>query len=257
MFSGNYFYHKIVRRCTSVFGSLFNNIKIRNVDQNGNLIKESKVPLQYGPRNKQLERIKREEDLDTQQRVAIQLPRMSFEITSLNYDAETATTMLRRVSHKMDDTNMPFRTSSRTFTPAPYKLGMQLNVYSRQQDEILQILEQILPYFRPDFMVTVKHFDGAETVWDMPITLTSVSIDDAYTGDTSENMVTIYTLDFEILVRFFGPVSDQGVITKVIANIKDIDGDPQYSQIEIEAVPTSPSETGYIITSTITDFYGQ
>ena len=104
-------------------------------------------------------------------------------------------------------------------------------------------------------MVTVKHFDGAETVWDMPITLTSVSMDDAYTGDMSENMVTIYTLDFELLIRFFGPVSDQGVITKVIANVYDLDEDPQYLKIELEAIPSSPSESGYSISSTTTDFY--
>lgn len=211
--------------------------------------------MAYGPKNKHLERIRREEDLDLQQRVAIQLPRMSFEMTSLSYANETATSLLRKVNHSFDDNNFPHRISGRTYTPTPYKLGMQLNIYSRQQDELLQVIEQILPYFRPDFMITVKHFSDTETVWDMPITLTGITMDDSYTGEMTENMITVYSLDFEILIRLFGPISNQGVITKVNVNLYDIDGDPQYSKIEIEAIPSSPSESGYIISTSITDFY--
>lgn len=252
-----FFYHKIIRRASSVFGSLFNNIMIRNVDASGNVIKESKVPLAYGSRDKFLERIKRETDLDTQQRVAVQMPRLSFEITSLTYDADTATSMLKRVSHKVDDSKIPFRTASRTYSPTPYKLGMRLSIMARLQDEVLQILEQILPYFRPDFLVTVKHFDEAETVWDMPITLTSISMNDDYEGNIETNTILTYTLEFDILIRFFGPVSGQGVITKVIANVRETDKPKHhFATIRIEATPTPGSENGYVISESIEeDFY--
>lgn len=255
----SYFYHKTIRRTIAVFGTLFNNIYIRNEDSNkaDETIKTSRVPLAYGPKRAFLERINNEKDLETNQRVAIQLPRMSFEITSFSYDTETATSMINKVSHRFNNgSDLPTQRSvTRTRTPVPYKIGLQLNIMANYQDEALQILEQILPYFRPDFSVTVRHFDGAESVWDMPITLNSVSMDNQYEGSFEDRQVIVHSLDFEVLVRFFGPVQEQGIITKVTANVRDIDEpDHYYTSIELEAVPSSPgNEDGYIITTSFED----
>ena len=243
-----HFYHKTIRRAISVFGSLFNDISIKNVNENtGNTIKTSRVPISYGPKERFL-------STEIAPGVAVQLPRMSFEITSMSYFPDVSTSMMRRVTHRMDNKDdIMARSAKRTYTGAPYKIGMQLSILANRQDEALQIIEQILPYFKPDFMVTIKQIDEMESIWDMPITLTGVSPTIDYEGNIEDNRIIIYTLDFELMVRLYGPMTDQGVIHKVIVNIYDIDGDPQYEKIEVEAVPSSPSEEGYIITTTMTD----
>ena len=243
-----HFYHKTIRRATAVFGSLFNNISVVNTNEDtGAIIKTSKVPISYGPKERFL-------STEIAPGIAIQLPRLSFEITSLSYHPDVSTSMMRRVTHRMDnEEDIMGRNAKRTYTGTPYKVGMQLNIIGNRQDEVLQIIEQILPYFRPDFMVTINQIDEMESVWDMPITLTSVSPSIDYEGEIQGKRVIIYVLDFEIIVKLYGPLSSQGVIHKVIANIYDIDGDTQYEKIVVEAVPSSPSENGYIINTTITD----
>lgn len=228
----------------SVFGTLFNNISIVRRDTNNSRIlqQEQKVPLAYGPREAFLARMDSQEDPSTGVG-SISLPRMSFEMTSLSYDSETALPLLQQTNHSIafrDPVTQKYKESvKKTYNYAPYRLGMNLSIMAKQTEDSFQILEQILPYFRPDFLVTIRQLneDAPDSVWDMPITLTSVSPSISYEGEVSTGRVIIHSLDFELRIRMFGPYASQGVIHKVIANFNDLETREMMERITVEAVP--------------------
>jgi hypothetical protein len=208
---GTYFYHEHIKRAVAVFGTLFNAIKVVKKDTNGKVLSTIKVPLAYGPRQKFLARITDEKYLNDP-KLAIRLPRMSFELTSITYDTST------KLQKGMTRTLTGGPTSKSTIMyPVSYRLGIQLNVLAKNQDDALQILEQILPYFQPDYTVTVKEINSTWKT-DMPFVLESVNMSDDYEGDFSTRRAIIYTLDFETRVRFYGPLHDRSIIRQTEAN---------------------------------------
>jgi len=213
MLSGKHFYNATIKRVVSVFGTLFNNIIIGRYD--GTIMSQTqRVPISYGPRQKFLERAK--QDLG-EQRVAIKLPRMSFEITSITYDSSTK---LNRMN-KTISAGAGTATKNTTFQSVPYILGMQLNILTRNQEDALQIVEQILPTFSPEYTVTMKDIEGPGSKTDVPIILDGVSFTDEYEGEFVGRRTLIYTLDFTMKVRFAPDTSSQSVIRKVITDIAD------------------------------------
>jgi len=210
---GNHFYHETIRRSVSVFGTLFNDINIVRKDNNGEVKSIVKVPLAYGPKQKFLARIEEQANL-MDQKVAIKLPRMSFEITTLTYDP--AVKLQRGLKTQMSN-------GTRVMGPVTYRMGMQLNIMAKNQDDALQILEQIIPFFQPDYTVTIKQLDN-NIKSDMPFTLQSVSLTDDYEGDFSTRRAIIYTLDFETRVNFYGSVNtNTNTIRKVTVDYNDMD----------------------------------
>ena len=261
MFEGKYFYHKAIRRSISIFGSLFNEISIENVDQKtGKVIKRSRVPIGYGPKEKFLERIDRSEEreLINKQDIAIQMPRLSFQITGFQYKPDVSVSKYQKYTHKcVTDPSDPGASEVWvTYAPVPYLVNMELNILSRSQDELFQILEQILPYFRPDITVTVRSFDEADSTWDLPIVLESVGPSDDYEGIFEQRRVLIYTLTFSMIVRLYGPVTKSGIIRKVTADVLDNDG-AGGERIEVKVDPaSSPHDGTYnILESTTSLFY--
>ena len=210
MFNGH-FYHAITRKAVAVFGTLFNNITVIKTDSSGNVKDITKVPLAYGPRQKFLSRIDEQADL-TDPKVAIKLPRLSFEITNMQYDSTTTLSSMSKVSTVTNDT-----TRNQVFNPAPYIIDMQLNILAKNQDDALQILEQIIPMFKPSYTLSVKFVEGMPSV-DVPITLQSVSLMDDYEGDYTTRRVLMYTLDFQMKVRYFAGLSESKIIKKVFTN---------------------------------------
>jgi len=236
---GGHFYHAIIRKTVAVFGTLFNDINVVRKDSAGNVKDIQKVPLAYGPRQKFLARIDEQPDL-TDAKVAIKLPRMSFEITNITYDSTAANSRLNTLTTTSDS-------NSRTTIDGsvPYIVDMQLNILAKNQDDALQIMEQILPTFRPTYTLSVNYVNNIAPI-DVPITLQSVSLLDDYQGDYLSRRVLIYTLDFTMKVRFFGSPSKSSVITTVIANLND-----QESQEFLEASVTQAETFG---TATPDDF---
>jgi hypothetical protein len=234
MFS--YFYHQRLRKTVATFGSLFNNIYVLRKDAAGDVISQVKVPLAYAPKEKYLERIRENPDLDNDTKVAIKLPRMSFEITSLQYDAE----------RKLPKTNNFRRTASNTeatkfFSPTPYLVSFQLNVYSKTQDDALQIVEQIIPYFNPQYTLSIKPFsDHSDVIEDVPITIQAVTFTDDFEGTVEQRRTIIYSLEFEMRINFYGPISDKGLITDAITELY-LMGDSD-SKAETITVTTDPSD---------------
>lgn len=217
MFGGVHYYHGILRKSVSVFGTLFNNIIIKRVDSDGLIKDTQRVPLAYGPKQKFLARIDQQRDLEDP-KVAIKLPRMSFEITNLQYDSVTKVSRFNKIT---TDQGTDARSIVGQITP--YIVDMQLNIMAKNQDDALQILEQIVPNFTPTYTLAVKYLDNYEGSFDTPITLNSISLSDDYEGDYTTRRVLVYTLDFSMKIKFFGSETSIGVINEVIANLSDPD----------------------------------
>ena len=211
---GTYFYHEILRKTIIAFGTLFNDVHIKHDDRSGGTISETKVPLIYGPKQKFLAKLEQQEELT--KATAITLPRMSFEMTSMNYDSSRKASVTR--TFKAIDSRDPSNTKAKkVYLPVPYNVGFELNVMTKLNDDALQIVEQILPFFQPAFNVTIDLVDSIGEKRDIPIVLENISFSDEYEGDFSTRRVLMYTFNFNAKTYLFGPVADstEGLIKKV------------------------------------------
>ena len=206
---GTYYYHEIVRKTIVSFGTLFNQIAIRHDDSAGNTYTEMKVPLAYGPSQKFLARLEQQADLNKP--VQITLPRMSFEMNGISYDP-TRKVGVTQTFKASDGTNM-----KKVYMPVPYNIAFELNILTKLNDDALQIVEQILPYFQPSFNLTVDLVKEIGEKRDIPIVLDTINFQDDYEGDFSTRRALIYTLSFTAKTYLFGPVaeSSEGLIKKV------------------------------------------
>jgi hypothetical protein len=207
---GTYYYHEIIRKTIISFGTLFNQIHIRHTDQSGNNVSDIRVPIAYGPRQKFLARIQQQPDLN--KATQISLPRISFEMTSIQYDP-TRKTSVTQTFKSCDDGGK----IKKVFMPVPYNIGFELNILTKLNDDALQIVEQILPYFQPAFTLTIDLVDSIGEKRDIPMVLESINFQDDYEGDFSTRRALIYTLGFTAKTYLFGPIaeSSEGLIRKV------------------------------------------
>ena len=208
---GRYFYHKSIQKTVTAFGTLFNNIQIRRFDENGNALSVLKVPFAYGPTQKFLARIEQQPQGD--RKVALTLPRMSFEMTAIDYDAQRKSSVIQTFSAPRSDTGK----AAKVYSPTPYNIGFELNIMSKIQDDALQIIEQILPFFQPSFNISVRMIPEINEVRDIPVILNRVGFRDDYEGDYTTRRIIIYTLNFTAKTYLFSeiPSDDQGLIKKV------------------------------------------
>ena len=216
------------------FGTIFNNINLVRKDNNGNIVQKMKVPLAYGPKQKFLVRLDQDANLDS--KVAITLPRIGFEIGSLTYDS---TRKLNRVQKfkKVKSSNSSQLDSQ--FMPVPYNLDFELYAMAKQSDDALQIVEQILPYFQPDYTVTINDMADMGIKRDVPIVLNSISYEDNYRGDFAERRAIIYTLTFTAKFYLYGPVTSDKVIKTVqVDQYADL---PERSPAREQRYSVSPS----------------
>jgi len=206
---GTYYYHEIIRKTIVSFGTLFNDIHIKHKNNSDNVISDLKVGLSYGPMQKFLAKIEQQEQLN--KAIAITLPRMSFEMTSIQYDS-TRKAGVTQTFKALDGTNL-----KKVFMPVPYNIGFQLNILSKLNDDALQIIEQILPYFQPSFNLTVDLISSIGEKRDIPIVLDNISFQDDYEGNFTTRRSLIYTLNFTAKTYLFGPIADStdGLIRKV------------------------------------------
>jgi hypothetical protein len=208
-----YFYHEILRKTIIGFGTLFNNIKIQQKNDEGEVFSIINVPLAYGPIQKFLARVEQQPNLNSA--VQITLPRMSFEFNGLSYDpARKLTTTQTFVSRTVSDPS----DVRKTYMPVPYNMDFELSVMTKLNDDMLQIVEQILPYFQPAYTLTINLIDTIGEKRDIPIVLESVSMEDDYEGDFTTRRALIYTFKFIAKIYLFGPVSsgaDKDIIKKV------------------------------------------
>ena len=210
---GQQFYHETMRKVVVAFGTIFNNIHLVRKDNNGNIIQTMKVPLAYGPREKFLVRLR--EDADLTKQVAVTLPRIGFEIQGLSYDATRKLNRVQRFKKVKTGTTKQLDTQ---YMPVPYNVDFQLYVMAKQSDDALQIVEQILPYFQPDYTVTINDNADMGIKRDVPLILNSVGYEDNYEGEFQQRIAIIYTMDFTAKFYLYGPVSSSKVIKTVQAD---------------------------------------
>ena len=204
---GTYTYHEIFRRSVVAFGTLFNNIELRRNDE------VMKVPLAYGPKAKFLARLDQVPD-PTNKRVQITLPRISFEINGLEYDSSRKVSPTQKV--KIASTADK---SKNMFMPVPYNLSFEMGIISKNQEDALQIVEQILPYFQPHYNLSIKLVPSMNETRDVPIVLTNVEYEDIYEGEFAIRRAITYTLQFTMKTYLYGPVTESKVIKKTITDM--------------------------------------
>ena len=235
---GTYFYNEIIRKTVTAFGTLFNNIEIRHKDDNENTFSSIKVPLNYGPIQKFLARIEQQPDLPS--KIAITLPRMSFEMTSIDYDPSRKTSVIQTFK-----TQSGSATFNKTYLPVPYNIGFQLNIAAKLQDDALQILEQILPFFQPAFNITIDLVEGVSEKRDIPFILNNITFTDDYEGDFSQRRFIVYTLSFVAKTYMFGPIINDNI--KLIEKISI----RYYGSLNKTSVVSSKITTGISTTSSV------
>lgn len=200
----NHFYNGTTRKYIAIFGSIFNKLSITRDDNTGLETQRMVVPIAYGPYQKFLARITQDPNLN--QKSAITLPRMSFEITSMNYDGQRkiGSTNFFVPSSNFQDTE----SGNIRYAPAPYNLEFNLYIMVKYAEDAVKIIEQIIPFFKPEYTVSAKMIDGIPPL-DIPIILNNVGIEDIYEGDFETRRSMMWTLSFTMKTFYFGPVRNK------------------------------------------------
>ena len=253
---GGHFYHKRVRSCVALFGSMFDDIHVLRTNSSGEVLSQVKVPLSYAPARSFIERLEEmTQGEEAERRVALKLPRMSFEVTSIGYDAQR---QLPKLNHfTVSDGN---DRADKYYVGVPYTLSFELNVYARSQDDALQVVEQIIPYFAPQYTITVKPFaDQPDIKEDVPVSLTGVSFQDDFEGPVEQRRTIIYTMTFDMRVNFYGPENTAPIIREVNTNLNLIDNDGsgfvENIQVTPDPIDVSPdSDYGFTVSINDNDF---
>ena len=237
---GTYFYHQTSRKMVVAFGSLFNNIEVRRTDSADAVVEVIKIPLSYGPKDKMLVRISQDPSLNP--KVALTVPRMGFELTSMTYDGvRKLNTMGRNV--KKGTTGL-----KKQFNPVPYNWDFSLYVFVKNAEDGTQILEQILPFFTPDFTVTMTLVSGMTVKMDVPLVLNSVTSEDSYEGDFATRRSIIWTLSFLMKGFLYPSVTDNAkVITSSVVDTHLMSAATAADPIYIVAEDSTPYAQNYMI----------
>ena len=237
---GTYSYHEIFRKTVVAFGTLFNNIELRRSTE------VMKVPLAYGPKQKFLARLDQNPD-PTNKRVQITLPRISFEINGISYDPTRKVSPTQKIKFKKDNDE-----NKNVYMPVPYNLSFELAIISKNQEDGLQILEQILPFFQPHYNLPVKILPDVDEVKDVPVTLTSVDYEDTYEGEFASRRAIIYTLQFTCKTYLYGPVTDAKIIKKVITDYyTDTNVNRAPREVRYTTTPTSLQDRDGVVVTTL------
>lgn len=212
MISGRPFYNSLFKKYVAIFGTLFNNVLIDRYDGSGNRTQTLKVPISYGPREKFLARIT--DNPEASAKTSITLPRIAFEIDSIGYAPDRKLQTLNKTVSRNNINGV--NVYKKVYSPTPYDIGFKLEIMTKTMEDGLRIVEQILPYFTPEWTVSA-HLLGEDfnEVTDIPIVLNSVSIDDQYTDNFLERRVLVFVLNFTMKAYFFGPVTESKLIKLV------------------------------------------
>jgi hypothetical protein len=238
--TGNYFYHEIIRKTVIAFGTLFNNIEIQHkADDQNKTISTIKVPIAYGPIQKFLARIEQQPKFD--KNIAITLPRLSFEIISYKYDPSRKASPITKFCGVSGSSPTKIK---KVFLPVPYDIGFRLSFASKLQDDALQILEQILPFFQPSYNVTINLIESINEIRDIPFTLNNINFRDEYENTFDKRRYIVYELDFTAKTYFYSevPTDESGGIIKKV-------------QVDYSTSIRAPREIRYVVTPKATQDY--
>lgn len=230
---GHTYYHSIIRKYIIMFGTMFNDIDVQRFNTAGERIQTLRVPIAYGPKEKFLVRLAQDPNFDRD--VAISLPRMSFEITTMNYNStRKLPSTIKNVYTYSDEDKLKYQ-----YTPVPFDINIALSVFVKNADDGVQILEGILPFFTPEWTNSVNLIPELKLKMDVPVVFNDISTEDTYEGDFSTRRALIHTLNFTVKGYLFGPVRSQGVIKRAIAttNVERTDGSSSSISSILTATP--------------------
>ena len=251
---GNRFYNQSFRRLIIAFGQVFNNIVIQRTNSTGGVTSRIKVPLAYAPKEKFLVRLDQQANLNSRE-FATSLPRMGFEITGLAYDPSRKLTRVQKYSQVK--TGEDGKKLNFNYTPVPYNINLQLYIFTATAEDGLQIVEQILPFFQPDFTVTINAVPALDIKRDVPIVLGNINYEDNYDGDFTTRRAVIYTLSFTAKSYLFGPMNNSSVIKKSQADIGTDTDTPLTREERIVVIPnptTADADDDFGFTTKISFF---
>ena len=252
---GTHFYNEGLRKLTIAFGQLFNNIVLQNTSNTGAVTKRIRVPLAYAPKEKFIVRLEQQANLQDDRAVSITLPRLGFEITGLSYDATRKLNKMNktiRVKESEEGKKHNFN-----FTPVPYNINFSLYSFTATAENGLQIVEQILPFFQPEYTVTMNVVPELNLKRDIPIILNSVNYEDTYNGEFTQRRAVIYTLSFTAKTYLYGPMSNQKVIKEVQSDLGASTDSPLTREERIIVVPnptTADADDDFGFTTTLSFF---
>ena len=232
---GTQFYNQAVRKTVVSFGTLFNNIELKKI-VDGQVIETEKVPLAYGPKQKFLYRL--QGNPTDGRKVAITLPRIYFEMTGIDYDAARKTPATQKYKTVINDNGNEVRTQ---YVPVPYNISFEVGILCKSQDDGLQILEQILPFFQPSFSMSLKFIPDMDEVRDIAVVLNSVDFDDDWEDDFSTRRSITYTMQFTAKSYIYGPYTKADVIRK--SRIIETIGDTNVNKRHVELSYTPKAKT--------------
>lgn len=241
---GHDFYHGTLRRYVIMFGNLFNEFQIKRFDQNGNKIQTVNVPIAYGPKQRYIER--ELGDPTGFRSVSIVLPRMSFVMSSMTYAPARKLNSTLKYKSNFNATNKEF---SSVFAPVPYDMNFTLSIMTKNSEDGIQLVEKIVPFFTPDFTVTVKALPDLSVNLDVPIELTNISSDDSYEGQYEDPRIMTWDLDFVVKGYLFGPINRTKYITDLEVNTYHDDGVGNY---DLDATQLFTGNSNFQTSNTIT-----
>ena len=252
---GQYFYNESLRKCIIAFGSLFNDIYISRRNSAGTEVQSMKVPLAYGPKQKFMVRLDADPNLD--QKVAITLPRIGFEIAGLDYDPSRKLNRIMKRKKVANTEDKKLKQMSTQYSPVPYNLNFEMFVMTKNSDDGIQIVEQILPFFQPEYTVTINEVPEMDVVRDVPIVLNSIGYEDTYTGSFTERRAIIYTFNFVAKAYVYGPVTTAKPITKAevsaYANLQD-KTPPRVAKVTLETSSVPDADDNFGFNETISEW---
>ena len=232
---GTQFYNQAVRKTVVSFGTLFNNIELKKI-VDGQVMEVEKVPLAYGPKQKFLYRL--QGNPTDGRKVAITMPRMYFEMTGIDYDPSRKTPATQKYKTVINDEGNEVRTQ---YVPVPYNISFEVGILAKSQDDGLQILEQILPFFQPSFSMSLKFIPDMDEVRDVAVVLNNVDFDDDWEDDFSTRRSITYSMQFTCKSYIYGPYTKADVIRK--SRIIETIGDTNVNKRHVELSYTPKAKT--------------
>ena len=252
---GTHFYNEGLRKLTIAFGQLFNNIVLQNTSSTGAVTKRIRVPLAYAPKEKFLVRLEQQANLQEDRAVSVTLPRLGFEITGLSYDPTRKINKLQKI--RRVKTNEEGKKLNFNYAPVPYNINFSLYSFTATAENGLQIVEQILPFFQPEYTVTMNVVPELNLARDIPIILNGVNYEDSYNGEFTSRRAVIYTMTFTAKTYLYGPMNNQSVIKNVQADLGSDTDTPLTREERIITVPnptTADADDDFGFTTTISFF---
>ena len=245
-----HFYNQGMRKMTVAFGQVFNNIQIKRQGSDST-IQSIRVPLAYAPKEKFLVRLDQQPNLEDRQ-FAVTLPRMGFEISGIEYDGSRKLTKVQKFKTTKTNTGV----MNFNYMPVPYNISYNLYCFTATAEGGLQIVEQILPYFQPDYTVTINVVPEMGIKRDVPIVLNNINYEDSYSGDFESRRAVIYTLNFTAKTYLYGPASTQKVIRETQADMHtDLPAATREERITVVPNPESAdADDDFGFTTTISFF---